>query len=441
MKGPYMSPERRTYVLDTSVLLSSPRALYAFEEHDVVLPLVVVTELEDKRSHPTLGYHARVVLRALEALRNQPGADLRKGVAITPEGGMLRIEINHVDQSHLPETVKVNNSNDTRILSVCDGLRRAGADVILVSKDLPLRLLCDVALGIPAQEYRKDQVADTGYTGLVEVEASKENIDELYHNGHIALLDHDIPVNTGVVLTGQGSSALARVTADKQLKLVRGDLEAFGAHGRSAEQRIALANLLDPTITCVSLGGNAGTGKSVLALAAALEIVMERRDAKRIMVFRPIFAVGGQELGFLPGSEAEKMAPYSAAVKDALNAITTEEVIAEVIDRGMLEVLPLTYIRGRTLTDTIVILDEAQNLERATILTAISRLGKGSRVFLTHDVAQRDNLHVGRYDGIAAVVERLKGQDLFAHTTLTRSERSPMAELATRLLDDFVPEN
>ncbi|MSW67165.1 MAG: PhoH family protein, partial [Actinobacteria bacterium] len=202
--------------------------------------------------------------------------------------------------------------------------------------------------------------------------------------------------------------------------------------------RIALAHLLDPEIGVVSLGGSAGTGKSVLALAAALELVLERREAKRIVVFRPVFAVGGQEIGFLPGTEAEKMSPFSAATKDALEAIASEHVIDEIMDRGLLEVLPLTYVRGRTLVDTIVILDEAQNLERSTILTAISRLGKNSRVFLTHDVAQRDNLRVGRHDGIAAVVERLKGESLFAHVTLTKSERSPIAALATRLIDDGI---
>jgi PhoH-like ATPase len=175
----------------------------------------------------------------------------------------------------------------------------------------------------------------------------------------------------------------------------------------------------------------------VLALAAALELTLERRTAKRIMVFRPIMPVGGQDLGYLPGTEEEKMNPWAAAVFDALRAITTDEVIDEVRSRDLLEILPLTHLRGRTLgPNTVVILDESQNLERSTILTAITRLGEGSRIMLLHDVAQRDTLRVGRRDGIAAVVERLKGETLFAHIGLTRSERSPVAALASRLLDD-----
>ena len=435
---PNLKADSRTYVLDTSVLLSDPTALRSFAEHAVVLPLVVIKELEDKRHDPVLGYNARTVLRALEALRQEPGADMRKGIVVNAQGGTVRIEINHVDTSHLPDAIRAERNNDTRILSVAEGLRRDGHDVVVVSKDLPMRLLAHGALGIPAEEYRNEQVQDTGYTGLVEIEASREDVDDLYQHGSIELFDHDLPVNTGVVLVSPTSSGLARVTVDKRLEQVRGDLEAFGIHGRSAEQRIALSHLLDPDIGVVSLGGPAGTGKSVLALAAALELVMERREAKRIVVFRPVFAVGGQEIGFLPGTEAEKMSPFSAATKDALDAIASENIIDEITDRGILEVLPLTYVRGRTLTDTIVILDEAQNLERSTILTAISRLGKNSRVFLTHDVAQRDNLRVGRHDGIAAVVERLKGESLFAHVTLTKSERSPIAALATRLIDDGI---
>ena len=428
----------RTYVLDTSVLLSSPRALFAFQEHEVVIPLVVIKELEGKRDHPTLGLAARSVLRSLETLRAVPGADMRKGVPVTEEGGMLRIEINHVDTSHLPDAIKSDGSNDTRILSVAAALRRDGADVRLISKDLPMRLLAHGALGIPAEDYRNGQAEDTGYTGVIELDVARSDVDALYDDGVLDIPLTGVPVNTGVVLLSSSSSALGRVTADKRIRLVRGDLEAFGVHGRSAEQRIALSHLLNPDIGVVSLGGPAGTGKSALALAAALELVVELRQMRRIIVFRPIMAVGGQDLGFLPGTEEEKMGPWGAAVFDILRSITNDDVIDEVRDRGSLEILPLTHIRGRNLSDSVVILDECQNLEVGSILTAVSRLGQNSRMFILHDVAQRDNLRVGRYDGIAAVVERLKGDPLFAHTALTRSERSPIAALASRLLEDFI---
>jgi PhoH-like ATPase len=239
-----------------------------------------------------------------------------------------------------------------------------------------------------------------------------------------------------VLLSSRGS-ALGRVTADKQVRLVRGDREAFGLHGRSAEQRVALDLLLDPDIGIVSLGGRAGTGKSALALCAGLESVMERRAHKKVVIFRPLYAVGGQELGYLPGSENEKMSPWAQAVYDTLGALVSPAVLDEIDSRGLIEVLPLTHIRGRSLHDSFVIVDEAQSLERGVLLTVLSRLGSGSRVVLTHDVAQRDNLRVGRHDGITAVIEALKGHPLFAHVTLTRSERSPIAALVTEMLEDL----
>ena len=246
----------------------------------------------------------------------------------------------------------------------------------------------------------------------------------------------DLPCNAGVALHAGSQSALGRVRADKSIHLVRGDQTLFDVAGRSAEQRIAIDVLADPSVGIVSLGGNAGTGKSVLALAAGLDSVLERRTHKRILVFRPLFAVGGQDLGYLPGDKDEKMGPWAAAVHDALESIAGPEVIEEVLARDLLEVLPLTHLRGRSLTDTFVIIDEAQNLEKPVLLTALSRLGEGSRVVLTHDVAQRDNLRVGRHDGIASVIDAMKGHPLFAHVTFTRSERSAVAALVTSLLDD-----
>lgn len=431
---------RRTYVLDTSVLLSDPMALTRFEEHHIVIPIVVIKELEAKRNDPVLGYNARKALRFLEKLRSEEGNDLRKGVVLNAEGGTLRIEINHVDTSHLPDSLRIERSNDTRILSVADALTREGQDTTVVSKDLPMRILAHGALGIPAEEYRGEQVRDSGYSGIAEASASKETIDALFSEGFIPLHElsinqDDIVVNSGIIISSPRSSALARLDANKEVHLIRGDREAFGIHGRSAEQRIALDHLLNPDIPLVSLGGSAGTGKSVLALAAALELVLEQRAMKRIIVFRPIMAVGGQELGFLPGTEEEKMGPWAAAVFDALRAIASDDVVEEIHARGILEILPISHIRGRTLVDTVVILDEAQNHEVNSILTAVTRVGDNSRMFLLHDIGQRDNLRVGRYDGIAAVVERFKGEELFAHTTLTRSERSPIAELVARLLD------
>lgn len=423
---------RRTYVLDTSVLLSDPRAIHRFAEHEVVLPLVVVTELEAKRTHSELGYFARQALRMLDDLRVDNGR-LDANMPIGNDGGSVRVELNHTDPSALPAGFRLGD-NDTRILSVALNLQRCGCEVVLVSKDLPMRVKAAV-LGISAEEYRAELVVTSGWTGVEEFELEGDGISRLYEGGSVEVPpDSDFLVNTGVVLTGARGSALGRVTSDKRIRLVRGDQEAFGVRGRSAEQRLALDALLDPDIGIVSLGGRAGTGKSALALAAGLEAVLERRQHRKVMVFRPLFAVGGQELGYLPGSEGEKMSPWGQAVFDTLSSITSESVIDEVVRRDMLEVLPLTHIRGRSLHDAFVIVDEAQSLERNVLLTVLSRIGRDARVVLTHDVGQRDNLRVGRHDGVVAIIEQLKGHPLFSHTTLHRSERSAIAALVTEVL-------
>jgi PhoH-like ATPase len=423
----------RTYVVDTSVLLADPKAVFRFEEHEVVLPLVVLTELEAKRNHPELGWAARIALRLLEDLRSKYGS-LTMPMPVNDIGGSLRVEVNHQETAGLPPALG-SDANDHRILAVARNLATEGHDVVVVTKDLPLRLKASV-VGLEADEYRNELAVDTAWTGFAGIEVDHATIDELYTRRVVDLDEAaGLPCHTGLSLSAGKHSALGRIHPDRRIHLIRPDQALFDVRGRSAEQRVAIDLLADPGIGIVSLGGPAGTGKSVLALAAGLDAVLERRSHRRVMVFRPIYAVGQQDLGFLPGTEAEKMLPWGAAVTDALEAITGPEVISEVIGRGLLEVLPLTYIRGRSLTDTVVIIDEAQNLERTVLLTALSRIGEGSRVVLTHDVGQRDNLRVGRHDGVVSVIEALRGNPLFGHITLTRAERSPVAAMVTRLLD------
>jgi PhoH-like ATPase len=366
-------------------------------------------------------------LRVLHGRLDEP-------VPVGEAGGTIRVELNHTDPDSLPSGFRLGD-NDSRILAVACNLADEGHDVTLISKDLPMRIKAS-AVGLSAEEYYAELTPEHGWTGMVEIDVAGTDIDELYDGTALDLEQaRELPCHTGLVLLSERGSALGRVKADKRVHLVRGDREAFGIHGRSAEQRVALELLLDPEVGIVSLGGRAGTGKSALALCAGLEAVLERRQHKKVVVFRPLFAVGGQDLGYLPGSEAEKMSPWAQAVFDTLGAVTSSEVIEEVLDRGMLEVLPLTHIRGRSLHDAFVVVDEAQSLERNVLLTVLSRIGANSKVVLTHDVAQRDNLRVGRHDGVVAVVERLKGHPLFAHVTLTRSERSPIAALVTEMLE------
>lgn len=423
-----------TYVLDTSVLLSDPNAIFRFAEHPVVLPVVVITELEKKRHDPEIGYFARRALRLLDGLREQH-LRLDFPVPVGEQGGTLRVELNHSDPAALPSGMRLGD-NDTRILAVAQNLAAEGLAVTVVSKDLPMRVKA-AALGLGAEEYRAELASDDSYTGVADIEVSEEQMSVLWEDERLDGVGgaHDLPLGTGLIIQSPRGSALGRIDGEASLRLVRGDREVFGVHGRSAEQRLAIDLLLDPHVGIVSLGGRAGTGKSALALAAGLEAVLERQQHRKVMVFRPLYAVGGQELGYLPGDQNEKMNPWGQAVFDTLGSIVSQNVLEEVEARGLVEVLPLTHIRGRSLHDAFVIVDEAQSLERNVLLTMLSRIGQNSRVVLTHDVAQRDNLRVGRHDGIAAVIEKLKGHPLFGHVTLTRSERSDIAALVTELLE------
>jgi PhoH-like ATPase len=422
----------RTFVLDTSVLLSDPKAMFRFAEHAVILPVVVISELEKKRHDPEIGFFAREALRNLDELRAEHER-LDFPIAVG-KGGSLRVELNHSNQTVLPSGLQLGD-NDSRILAVALNLANEGMAVTVVSKDLPMRVKA-ASIGLAAEEYRAELAPDSGVTGIAEVAISAEEMASLYDDEVISSKAvADIPVNTSLVISSERGSALGRVTSPGKISVVRGDRDLFGLSGRSAEQRLAIDVLLDPTIGIVSLGGRAGTGKSALALCAGLEAVLERQVHRKIMVFRPLYAVGGQDLGYLPGDAAEKMNPWAEATFDTLSSVVSHNVVEEVMARGLLEVLPLTHIRGRSLHDAFVIVDEAQSLERNVLLTMLSRIGQNSRVVLTHDVAQRDNLRVGRHDGVASVIEALKGQQLFAHLTLMRSERSAIAALVTDLLE------
>jgi PhoH-like ATPase len=406
--------------------------MFRFAEHAVILPVVVISELEKKRHDPEIGFFAREALRNLDELRAEHER-LDFPIAVGKDGS-LRVELNHSNQTVLPSGLQLGD-NDSRILAVALNLANEGMTVTVVSKDLPMRVKA-ASIGLAAEEYRAELAPDSGYTGIAEVAISAEEMASLYDDEVISSKAvADIPVNTSLVISSERGSALGRVTSPGKISVVRGDRDLFGLSGRSAEQRLAIDVLLDPTIGIVSLGGRAGTGKSALALCAGLEAVLERQIHRKIMVFRPLYAVGGQDLGYLPGDAAEKMNPWAEATFDTLSSVVSHNVVEEVMARGLLEVLPLTHIRGRSLHDAFVIVDEAQSLERNVLLTMLSRIGQNSRVVLTHDVAQRDNLRVGRHDGVASVIEALKGQQLFAHLTLMRSERSAIAALVTELLE------
>lgn len=407
--------------------------MYSFGAHNVVLPLVVVRELETKRNDPDLGLAARSVLRALEALLSQ--GDLREGVSLGEGYGTIRIETNHVTDT--PESLKSYPSNDTKIVTVALTLdNEIDEDVYLVTKDIPLKLMASI-VGVKTQNFTPANVSGD-YIDNTEIRwVTAEQIDEVHETGTVRL-DFDIPRNVGVILRNQENPKdTALVISGKQYEfnLIK-NYNISGLESRSAEQALAIDYLMDESVKIVSLGGRAGTGKTTLALAAGVEQV-NKGVYKKIIVFRSMHAVGGEELGFLPGTEAEKLDPWTAAIYDSLGSFLTKEQIQKLKTKQAIEVLPLTHIRGRTFNNAFILLDESQNLERATILTALSRLGKNSKAVMSWDVSQRDNFRVGRHDGVYEVTSRLLGEKLFAHTSLKKSERSDVAELVSRVLDDF----
>lgn len=419
------------HVVDTSVILSDPKALERLGDKDVILPLVVLTELESKRTHPELGYPARMALRYLEQLRKE-NESLTESIRTT-QGGTIRVEINHVDDSLLPAVLKTSE-NDNRILAVASNLGREGHEVVLLTKDLPLRLKASIA-GIGADDFDYESSVDADWGGILTLKVDGDVIDQIYHDGKVWIDETEVePIHSGIILkSNENQSALGKIDREGNVRLIK-DRKPMGLESKNAGQAIALELLSDPSIGIVSLGGLAGSGKTVMALAAGIAAVKDSGSKiKKMVVFRPVTAVGNQDLGFLPGTAEEKMAPWSAAVYDALESFMKPNEIRDM--RAQIEVLPLTHIRGRTLKDTFVVIDEAQNLDIMTLVTALSRLGEGSRVVLTHDVSQRDNLRVGKYDGIARVISTLSESDLFAHVSLEKSERSAIAELVASSFD------
>ena len=437
--------ERRTYVLDTCVLLADPSALFRFDEHDLVLPLVVVEELDRKKTlMDEIGANARRAIRLLE----EQGASRPGGMsqpAALPGGGTLRIELNGIHSDRLPEILDPTTP-DHRILSTCLELEATlPGETVLVTKDAALRIKA-AQLGVEVQDYRADTVAvDESYSGVTEIAVDSAVVDRIYVDGKVTLDSEGLFANQFVVLHGPGSqSAIAQVAdAGSPTTLVRvpGNRRVFGVETKNVRQAFALELLLDPAIPAVSIMGPPGTGKTFLALAAGLEQVLEAGRYRKVSVYRPLIAVGRQEVGYLPGDLDEKLAPWMAAVHDNLYALFADggpaaarAALEELMDRDAIELAAITYLRGRSITGEFVIIDEAQNLELSTLKVILTRIGPDAKVVLCGDFTQVDNPYISPFGGAAAVIEKLKGHRLFGHVTLERTVRSPLAELAATIL-------
>jgi PhoH-like ATPase len=428
------------YVLDTCVLLADPSALHRFDEHEVVLPLVVVEELDRHKTRlDEIGRNARASVRLIEEARATSRTGLRDPVAL-PSGGRLRVEGNHVDVA-LPPYLDPTTP-DHRILAVALAIEGT-----LVTKDGALRIKGS-QLGVSVEDYRADTYeVDQAYTGYREMEVDAATLEALFRDGKTPVADAAaLCRNECVVLrAGRSASGLGRVVDvpdDSPPVVARtpGHPRAFGVSPRDARQTFALDLLTDPTVPCVSLMGMAGTGKTFLALAAALEQVMEAQAYRRVSVYRPLVAVGRQEVGYLPGDLDEKLAPWMAAVHDNLYSLfrrdeqgdsrDVQDAVEGLLERGQLEMGAVTYLRGRSITDEYVIVDEAQNLELPTLKVILTRVAAGSKVVFCGDLSQIDNPYISPHGGMAALIETLKGSPLFGHVTLTKGVRSPLAELA-----------
>jgi PhoH-like ATPase len=438
-----ISPVSSTFVLDTCVLLADPSSLLRFDEHDVVLPLVVVEELDRKKTRmDEVGANARSAIRLLEELGASNANGMREPVQL-PGGGSLRIELNGIYTDKLPSVLDPKTP-DHRILSTCINLREE-ADTVLVTKDAALRIK-GAQLGVPVQDYRADTAqVDQLHSGMLTHRVSPETIDRLFDEGKLEIEGVEAPINEFLVLkSGMSRSALARVVQSDPTVIVErmpNHVRAFGVEPKNVRQTIALHQLLDPDIPAVSLMGMAGTGKTFLSLAAALDQVLEQGRYRRVSVYRPLVAVGRQEVGYLPGDLSEKLAPWMAAVHDNLYALFSDagvdgarDAIDELIERGELEMAAVTYLRGRSITGEFVIIDEAQNLELSTLKVILTRMSRDSKVVFCGDLSQVDNPYISPYGGMAALIERFKDSSLFAHVALERSVRSPLAEMAATIL-------
>ncbi|NPU84547.1 MAG: PhoH family protein [Syntrophaceae bacterium] len=432
----------KLFVLDTNVLLHNPGAIFSFEDNDVVIPIAVIEEIDNqKRRQDEIGRNARVVSQELDKMRES--GCLSAGVPL-PGGGRLRIELNHQECCDEFPPGFDPRKTDNRILSLAWSLNRDfPGRVFLVSKDLNLRVKSDV-LGIPAQDFFSDRINyHELYTGWGNVDVTSEELDAFFRDGHLEMngrgpgRPHQFFVMKNRALPSR--SALSRFFRGELRPLVHGESTNQGIKARNKEQRFALELLLNDQVRVATLVGRAGTGKTLLAIAVGLEKVMEQKAYSRLLITRPVIPLGN-DLGFLPGSKEEKLRPWMQPIYDNLEFIFSNNqephrIIEHIMDRGILEMEALAYIRGRSIPRQFIICDEAQNLTPHMIKTLITRVGEGTKIVFTGDPEQIDHPYLdSSSNGLSYLVEHLKDEEIAGHVTLLKGERSQVAEMGARLL-------
>ncbi|MEK3882528.1 PhoH family protein [Paenibacillus sp. PL2-23] len=442
---------KKIFVLDTNVLLHDPQSLFAFEDNEVIIPAIVLEEIDSKkRLADELGRNARHVSRSLDQMREQ--GHLHEGIML-PRGGILKVELNHRSFIRVQEMFG-EMSNDNRILAVALNyhMEQENADerrqVVLVSKDVLVRIKADV-LGLSAQDYLSDRVVEHSefYTGNVTLHVHPAVIDEFYTYRFLSVnslqLRERLNPNEFVILRdemGTSKSALLKVSSDgiRLEPLYLSNDPVWGITARNAQQRMALELLLNDDIPLVTLSGKAGTGKTLLALAAGLLKVEDEHKYKKLLIARPVVPMG-KDIGYLPGEKEEKLRPWMQPIYDNLEYLFDTKKSGDIdkilMGMGSIQVEALTYIRGRSIPGQFIIIDEAQNLTKHEVKTIVSRVGEGSKIVLMGDPGQIDHPYLDSIsNGLTHIVEKFKREGISGHMTLEKGERSKLAQHAADLL-------
>lgn len=439
--------EKSTFILDTNVVLHDYQCLDHFQEHDVVIPITVLEELDSfKKGNDSINFSARSFIRQLDSLADG---------GLPPEGiplgeGRGRLLVRHAQNGIKSlDGIFTEDTPDHRIIAVAAELQRQlpNENVVLISKDINLRMKA-LAVGLAAEDYITDKIdcPDDLYSGSALVEGVSQNaISALYEQPYsiepeqVSLLEEPVANQFYILRNGSRSALACQSPADNLLHRVR-KCRAFGIDPRNAEQAFALHALLDPDIQLVTLTGKAGTGKTLLALAASLEL---RNKYRQLYLARPVVPLSNRDMGFLPGDIQSKLDPYMHPLWDNLGVIRNKyardsgehQMVQDMVESEKLIITPLAYIRGRSLEKVFFIVDEAQNLTPHEVKTIITRAGEGTKFVFTGDIYQIDTPYLdSRSNGLAYLVSRMRGQSIYAHVNLVRGERSKLAELASDIL-------
>jgi len=458
----------KTYILDTNVLLSDPDSLFAFEDNEVILPFTVIEEIDKIKKRPNeVGANAREMARRLSDLiaGNPPGA-LQRGLKLRNGSTLRVVSMDDIDKKHTLDGDWDTTNKDNHILQVCKGLTAQAKEQgktelpILITRDIVLRVKCDF-LGFPCQDYKKESVADNPdrlFAGVCTAEVPAEVMDAFYEEQAAEVpsndfncivnsyVDHTLSPNEFVYLrqTSVEEGQPVRYRGESQpLRVVREFKKPiFNVIPRNKEQNLAMDLLLDPEIKMVTLIGRAGSGKTICSIAAGLNQVLEKKKYKSLVVCRPVVPVGN-DIGFLPGDKMEKLEPWIAPIKDNLryllfsgrNNKNAEVTLQSYFDEGVIEVEAITYLRGRSIADAFIIIDEAQNLTAHELKTIITRVGENTKIVLTGDIEQIDNIYIDSLsNGLTIAVEKFREHSIAGHVTLLKGERSALASLAARIL-------